>query len=254
MRTPFRKLIKVALYSGVIFLFSVVTAATPVMATQRERTRQDLNTLQERESSHIPMFDIDPRYIPQELRPPSYMQRLGIQRNITDEIRIDNIRIDWFNNRLELFISGFMGDPYFIRVSQDLPRGGSVLIPNTDVRRPIEGELIIFGSHAPMIFPNLALEQGRYYTFTIFDNHNVPQDSFRFRSPYNFDPNEYILETLVDIYGEGKDKKEENEKEEEIELAKTNDPLALMTVTITLMISASFIYVMTLPRTRRKLT
>jgi hypothetical protein len=67
------------------------------------------------------MFDIDPRFVPRELRPPSYMRRLDTQRNITEEIRIDNIRIDWFNHRVELFVSGFVGDPYFIRVSQDLP-------------------------------------------------------------------------------------------------------------------------------------
>jgi len=217
-----------------------------VQANQRERERHDLNTLQERESSHIPMFDIDPRYVPRELRTPSYMQRSDIQRNITDEIRIDAVRIDWFNHRLELFISGFVGDPYFIRVSQDLPHGGSILIPNTDIRRPTEGELIIFGSHAPMIFPNLVLEQGRYYIFTIFDNHNVPQDSFRFRSPYNFDSNEFVNETLIDIYGEGKDK-----KGEEIRLAQTSDPLSLMSATIPLMILATLIYVGSLIKIRR---
>jgi len=143
-----------------------------------------------------------------------------------------------------------VGDPYFIRVSQYLPNGGSLLIPNTDVRRPTEGELIIFGSHAPMIFPNLTLEQGRYYLFTIFDNHNVPQDSFRFRSPYDFGPREYIIETLVDIYGEGKDKK----YEEEIKLVQTNDLLTLMTLATTLTIVASIIYVTTLPKRRRELT
>jgi len=227
----------------------ILGASIPILtlANNQERERQDLNAFQERESSYIPMFDIDPRYISQRFRPPSYMERLDIQRNITDEIRIDAIRIDWFNHRLELFISGFVGDPYFIRVSQELPHGGSVLIPNTDVRRPTEGELVIFGSHAPMIFPNLSLEQGRYYIFTIFDNHNIPQDSFRFRSPYNFNPNEYTIETLVNIYGEGKDKKEE------ITLAQTNDPLTLMTVTLTLMILTLIIYVRTLLKTRRKL-
>jgi len=192
------------------------------------------------------MFDIDPRFVPRELRPPSYMRRLDTQRNITEEIRIDNIRIDWFNHRLELFVSGFVGDPYFIRVSQDLPHGGSILIPNTDVRRPTEGELIIFSSHAPMIFPNLVLERGRYYTFTIFDNHNVPQDSFQFRSPYYFDSNEVFYTSLVDIYGEGKDK-----KYDEVQLAQTNDPITLMTVTFPLMIVALLIYVGTLIKTRR---
>jgi len=245
MQTPSRKAMQAISYLGIMLLVSVVTAL-PISAYQQERERREINPFQERESSLIPMFDIDPRYVPQELQPPSYMQRLDVQRNITDEIRIDAIRIDWFNRRLELFVSGFVGDPYFIRVSQDLPHGGSILIPNTDVRRPTEGELIIFGSHAPMIFPNLALERGRYYTFTIFDNHNVPQDSFRFRSPYNFDPNEYILATLVDIYGGGEDK-----KEDEIQLAQTNDPLTVMISTFILTVLAVLVYVLTKRKIRR---
>lgn len=241
MRTSFRRAARVISCFGIVALLITLTPMSVYGNNPQER--RDLNTLQERESSHIPMFDIDPRYIPQELRPPSYMQRLDIQRNITDEIRIDAIRIDWFNHRLELFISGFMGDPYFIRVSQYLPNGGSILIPNADVRRPTDGELIIFGSHAPMIFPNLTLEQGRYYLFTIFDNHNVPQDSFRFRSPYNFEPREYIIETLMDTYGKGK----------EIKLVQTNDLLTLMTLATTLTIVASLIYVLTLLKRRREL-
>jgi len=247
MKTSFRRLTRVISCLGIILLLGS-SIPLGVQANQGEREWRDLNTLQERESSHIPMFDIDPRYVPQELRPPSYMQRLDIQRNITDEIRIDAVRIDWHNHRLELFISGFVGDPYFIRVAQDLPRGGSILEPYTDVRRPAEGKLIIFDSHAPLVYPNLVLEQGKYYIFTIFDNHNVPHDSFRFRSPYNFDPNGNTQETLIDIYGEGKDK-----KKEEIQLVRTNDPLTLMISAIVLMILALFIYAITKIKIRRSL-
>ena len=195
--------------------------------------RHELNPFQERAFSHIPMFDIDPRYIPRELRPHSYMHRLDIQRNRTDEIRIDAVRIDWFNHRVELFISGFMGDPYFIRFSQHLPRGGSLLIPNPDILRPTEGELIIFGSHAPMIFHNIQLEQGRYYEFVIYDNHNFPHDYFRFRSPYNFGPRE-LLVPLLDVEGK---KKEYGDT-----LVQTNDPITLMAMSAVLMIGSVIVY------------
>lgn len=134
---------------------------------------ENRNVFQLQDVSSIPIFDIDPFYVPFSLREPIHLENLNSTESISDQKEIEHVVINFQTRQLEVWIRAVAGEPYTLRISQG---------PQNHV---LHEHTWLHYSNSPQPV-TVNLEEGFRYTITLLDNHNIPQHTFQFVSPTDF--------------------------------------------------------------------
>jgi len=134
---------------------------------------ENRNVFQQQNVSSIPIFDIDPSYVPFSQRDNITLENMFRHGSRSDHIEIHQIELNHRQRQIEVWIRAIQGEAFTLRVSTS-PHNHHIYehhwVHDSDIGLAVQ----------------LDLDFGLEYNFTLFDNHNQAQHTFSFISPTDF--------------------------------------------------------------------